>query len=94
MAQRFIKKDVSSTLRNSESGMIDQVMVTTNVEGQRFVKVKVPSQRCLQRILRSRLHRFPLGCASCMWSGNKQATSPSHASDGTRQGPLTRCLAS
>ena len=41
VAQRFTKKDVSSSLRNSESGMIDQVMVTTNVDGQRFVKVKV-----------------------------------------------------
>ena len=40
VAQRFTKKDVSSSLRNSESGMIDQVMVTTNVDGQRFVKVK------------------------------------------------------
>ena len=41
IAQRFTKKDVSSSLRNSESGMVDQVMVTTNVDGQRFVKVKV-----------------------------------------------------
>jgi DNA-directed RNA polymerase II subunit RPB2 len=44
VAQRFTKKDVSSSLRNSESGMIDQVMVTTNVDGQRFVKVKVRSE--------------------------------------------------
>lgn len=50
VAQRFTKKDVSSSLRNSESGMIDQVMVTTNVDGQRFVKVKVSSS-CLHCLL-------------------------------------------
>ena len=41
MAQRFSKKDVSTSLRNSESGMVDQVMLTTNAEGQRFVKLRV-----------------------------------------------------
>lgn len=45
IAQRFTKKDVSSSLRNSESGMIDQVLVTTNVDGQRFVKVKVSARK-------------------------------------------------
>ncbi len=41
MAQRFTKKDVSTSLRNSESGMVDQVMLSTNAEGQRFVKLRV-----------------------------------------------------
>ena len=42
-AQRFTKKDVSSALRHSESGVVDQVILTTNAEGQRFVKLRVRS---------------------------------------------------
>lgn len=45
VAQRFTKKDVSTSLRNSESGMVDQVMLSTNAEGQRFVKLRVRGSR-------------------------------------------------
>ena len=40
-AQRHTKKDVSISLRNSEAGMVDQVMVSTNADGQRFIKLRV-----------------------------------------------------
>ena len=46
MAQRWSKKDVSTSLRNSESGMVDSVMLTTNDAGARFVKVRVGSLLC------------------------------------------------
>lgn len=37
--QRFTKRDASLALRGAESGVVDQVMLTTNDSGQRFVKV-------------------------------------------------------
>ena len=51
--QRFSKKDVSASLRQSESGMVDQVILTTNAEGQRFVKLRV---RALQKAHILRVH--------------------------------------
>ncbi|KAL6757113.1 RNA polymerase II second largest subunit [Haematococcus lacustris] len=39
--QRFTKRDASLALRGAESGAIDQVMLTTNDAGQKFVKVRV-----------------------------------------------------
>mmetsp|Transcript_20952 Transcript_20952/g.45838 ORF Transcript_20952/g.45838 Transcript_20952/m.45838 type:complete len:1183 (-) Transcript_20952:1037-4585(-) len=38
---KFTKKDASLRLRNAESGVIDSVMLTTNDQGQKFVKIRV-----------------------------------------------------
>ncbi|KAK4503642.1 hypothetical protein PRZ48_004557 [Zasmidium cellare] len=35
-----IKRDVSTPLRSTENGVIDQVLLTTNTEGLRFVKIR------------------------------------------------------
>lgn len=38
-------KDCSTSLRHSESGIIDQVVLTTTGEGDRFTKVKMRAIR-------------------------------------------------
>ncbi|KAG7673734.1 hypothetical protein Ndes2437B_g01899 [Nannochloris sp. 'desiccata'] len=48
MPQRFSRKDCSTSLRASESGMIDSVLVTTGADGARFVKMRVRSIRIPQ----------------------------------------------
>ncbi|PRW61164.1 DNA-directed RNA polymerase II subunit RPB2 isoform B [Chlorella sorokiniana] len=48
MPQRYSKKDASTALRHSESGMIDSVLVTTGGDGQKFVKMRVRSIRIPQ----------------------------------------------
>lgn len=40
-AQRFTKRDASLALRPAEAGVVDQVLLTTNEAGARFVKVRV-----------------------------------------------------
>ncbi|KAF9040463.1 DNA-directed RNA polymerase II, subunit 2 [Hymenopellis radicata] len=42
------RRDVSTPLKSTESGIIDQVLITTNADGQKFVKVRVRATRIPQ----------------------------------------------
>ncbi|KAL2415491.1 DNA-directed RNA polymerase II subunit RPB2 [Exophiala dermatitidis] len=46
--KQHIKRDVSTPLRSTESGIVDQVMLTTTAEGHRFAKVRVRTTKVPQ----------------------------------------------
>lgn len=46
--QRFDRKDCSLSMKSTEAGHVDQVLLTTNDQGMRFVKIRIRSVRTPQ----------------------------------------------
>lgn len=46
--QAFLKRDASTPLRSTENGIVDQVLISTNAEGLRFVKVRMRTTKIPQ----------------------------------------------
>uniref|UniRef100_A0A7S2WG72 DNA-directed RNA polymerase subunit beta n=2 Tax=Rhizochromulina marina TaxID=1034831 RepID=A0A7S2WG72_9STRA len=42
---RFAKRDMSTSLKKTENGVVDRVMLTVNSDGDKFVKVRIRNER-------------------------------------------------
>ena len=45
LMSKYTHKDISHTMKASDNGVIDKVMVSTNLDGETFVKVRTRSVR-------------------------------------------------
>ena len=45
LLSKHTHKDISHTMKNSDSGIVDRVMMSTNLDGEKFVKIRTRSVR-------------------------------------------------